>query len=261
MSEFEFCCDRISHTFTNRGGEVKAIDGITLSAKVGEFVCIVGPSGCGKSTLLRIIAELLVPTEGAVIFGRAGDSGRHRTGLVFQDHGVFPWMTVLDNVALGLELQGVARPLREARARQFILRAGLHDFESSYPSELSVGMRQRVGVARAFASDVQLLLMDEPFGSLDAQTKRAMQRDLLALWKEAKRTVVYITHDVEEAITLGDRIVVLSQRPARIVEEINLAPERSRDLRSRQIPDSRELASHIWDLLEQDPRPGLAVLK
>ncbi len=261
MTEFEFCCDRISHTFMNRGGAVLAIDGITLSAYVGEFVCIVGPSGCGKSTLLRIIAELLLPTEGAVIFGRAGDHGRHRTGLVFQDHGVFPWMTVLDNVALGLELQGVNRPEREERARQFIAQAGLDEFESSYPAELSVGMRQRVGVARAFASDVQLLLMDEPFGSLDAQTKRAMQRDLLGLWKEAKRTVVYVTHDVEEAITLGDRVVVLSPRPARIIEEINLAPERSRDLRSRQHADSRELASHIWDLLEQNARPGLAVLK
>jgi len=261
MSEFEFFCDRISHTFTNRGGSVRAIDGITLSARVGEFLCIVGPSGCGKSTLLRIIADLLVPTEGAMIYGRAAEDGRHRTGLVFQDHGVFPWMTVLDNVALGLELQGVPRAEREERARKFISQAGLHEFESSYPNELSVGMRQRVGVARAFASDVQLLLMDEPFGSLDAQTKRAMQRDLLELWKEVKRTVVYVTHDVEEAITLGDRIVVLSPRPARILEEINLAPERSRDLRSRQMPPSRELASHIWDLLEQDPRPELAVLK
>jgi len=261
MSEFEFYCDRISHTFANRGGAVRAIDEITLSAEVGEFLCIVGPSGCGKSTLLRIIAELLVPTEGAVIFGRTGDHGRHRTGLVFQDHGVFPWMTVLDNVALGLELQGVPRAQREERARQFIVQAGLREFESSYPSELSVGMRQRVGVARAFASDVQLLLMDEPFGSLDAQTKRVMQRDLIELWKEAKRTVVYITHDVEEAIILGDRIVVLSPRPARIVEEINLTPDRSRDLRSRQLTHSRELALHIWDLLEQDPRPGLAVVK
>src|SRR5678815_4180683 len=156
---------------------------------------------------LRVIAELLVPTEGAVIFGRTGDHGRHRTGLVFQDHGVFPWMTVLDNVALGLELQGVARAERESRARQFIAQAGLHEFESSYPAELSVGMRQRVGVARAFASDVQLLLMDEPFGSLDAQTKRVMIKDLVGLWQEATRTVVYVTHDVEEAIALGDRVI------------------------------------------------------
>src|SRR6476660_9007096 len=142
MSEFEFFCDRISHTFTNRGGSVRAIDGITLSARVGEFLCIVGPSGCGKSTLLRIIADLLVPTEGAMIYGRAAEDGRHRTGLVFQDHGVFPWMTVLDNVALGLELQGVPRAEREERARKFISQAGLHEFESSYPNELSVGMRQ-----------------------------------------------------------------------------------------------------------------------
>jgi NitT/TauT family transport system ATP-binding protein len=261
MTDLEFCCDRISHTFHNRRGDVRAIDNLTLTARVGEFVCIVGPSGCGKSTLLRIIAELLPPTEGAVIFGAPGEHGRHRSGLVFQDHGVFPWMTVLENVALGLELQGVNRLQREERARKFIRQAGLEDFASSFPHELSVGMRQRVGVARAFASDVQLLLMDEPFGSLDAQTKRVMLRDLVGLWQEAKRTVVYVTHDVEEAILLGDRVIVLTPRPARIVEEFHLVPERSRDLRARAHADTRELAAHIWDLLEQHARPELVVVK
>ena len=261
MTDLEFCCDRISHTFHNRNGEVNAIDNLTLTARVGEFVCIVGPSGCGKSTLLRIIAELLAPTEGAVIFGGSGEHGRHRSGLVFQDHGVFPWMTVLENVALGLELQGVNREERERRARTFIAQAGLEDFELSFPHELSVGMRQRVGVARAFASDVQLLLMDEPFGSLDAQTKRVMIKDLVSLWQEAKRTVVYVTHDVEEAIALGDRVIVLSPRPAKIVEEFQLVSDRSRDLRVRGHADTRELAAHIWDLLEQHARPELVVVK
>lgn len=261
MTDLEFCCDRISHTFRNRKGDVRAIDNLTLTARVGEFVCIVGPSGCGKSTLLRIIAELLAPSEGAVIFGGPGDHGRHRSGLVFQDHGVFPWMTVLENVALGLELQGVNREERERRARTFIAQAGLEDFELSFPHELSVGMRQRVGVARAFASDVQLLLMDEPFGSLDAQTKRVMIKDLVSLWQEAKRTVVYVTHDVEEAIALGDRVIVLSPRPAKIVEEFQLVSDRSRDLRVRGHADTRELAAHIWDLLEQHARPELVVVK
>jgi NitT/TauT family transport system ATP-binding protein len=261
MTDLEFCCDRVSHTFHNRNGDVRAIDNITLAARVGEFVCIVGPSGCGKSTLLRIIAELLTPTEGAVIFGGPGEHGRHRSGLVFQDHGVFPWLTVLENVALGLELQGVNRSEREDRARSFIRQAGLEEFEASFPHELSVGMRQRVGVARAFASDVQLLLMDEPFGSLDAQTKRVMLKDLVNLWQEAKRTVVYVTHDVEEAIALGDRVIVLSPRPATIVEEFQLVSERSRDLRSRTHPDTRELAAHIWDLLEQHARLELVVVK
>jgi len=261
MKDLEFCCDRVSHTFHNRNGDVRAIDNLTLTAHVGEFVCIVGPSGCGKSTLLRIIAELLAPTEGAVIFGGPGEHGRHRSGLVFQDHGVFPWMTVLDNVALGLELQGVNRAEREDRARRFIGQAGLEDFELSFPHELSVGMRQRVGVARAFASDVQLLLMDEPFGSLDAQTKRVMIKDLVSLWQEAKRTVVYVTHDVEEAIALGDRVIVMSPRPARIVEEFQLVSDRSRDLRVRGHADTRELAAHIWDLLEQHARPELVVVK
>ena len=261
MTDLEFCCDRISHTFHNRTGDVRTIDKLTLTVRVGEFVCIVGPSGCGKSTLLRIIAELLAPTEGAVIFGAPGEHGRHRSGLVFQDHGVFPWMTVLENVALGLELQGASRAEREERARKFIGQAGLEDFEQSFPHELSVGMRQRVGVARAFASDVQLLLMDEPFGSLDAQTKRVMLKDLVGLWQEAKRTVVYVTHDVEEAILLGDRVIVFTPRPARIVEEFQLASERSRDLRARAHADTRELAAHIWDLLEQHARPELVVVK
>ncbi|HVF41250.1 MAG TPA: ABC transporter ATP-binding protein [Gemmatimonadaceae bacterium] len=255
--DFEFRCDHVSHVFDGRNGRVAAIEDISLTARVGEFVCIVGPSGCGKSTLLRIIAELLEPTGGTVVYGRKGEAGRHRTGLVFQDHGVFPWITVLDNVALGLELQGVERREREERARTFIRQAGLQDFESSYPHELSVGMRQRVGVARAFASDVQLLLMDEPFGSLDAQTKRVMQQDLIDLWQEARRTVVYVTHDVEEAIALGDRVIVLSPRPARIIEECHLERERTRDLRGRAGADKRELAAHIWDLLEHDVRPAL----
>ena len=261
MTDLEFCCDRVSHTFHNRKGDVRAIDSLTLTVRVGEFVCIVGPSGCGKSTLLRIIAELLAPTQGAVIFGKPGEHGRHRSGLVFQDHGVFPWMTVLENVALGLELQGVNRAEREDRARKFIAQAGLEDFELSFPHELSVGMRQRVGVARAFASDVQLLLMDEPFGSLDAQTKRVMIKDLVSLWQEATRTVVYVTHDVEEAIALGDRVIVMSPRPAKIVEEFQLVSERSRDLRVRGHSDTRELAAHIWDLLEQHARPELVVVK
>jgi ABC-type nitrate/sulfonate/bicarbonate transport system ATPase subunit len=261
MTDLEFCCDRVSHTFHNRKGDVRAIDSLTLAARVGEFVCIVGPSGCGKSTLLRILAGLLVPSEGAVIFGGPGEHGRHRSGLVFQDHGVFPWMTVLENVALGLELQGVKREEREHRARTFIAQAGLEDFELSFPHELSVGMRQRVGVARAFASDVQLLLMDEPFGSLDAQTKRVMIKDLVSLWQEATRTVVYVTHDVEEAIALGDRVIVLSPRPAKIVEEFHLVSDRNRDLRVRGHADTRELAAHIWDLLEQHARPELVVVK
>ncbi len=260
MNELEFHCDRISHSFVARGGTLKAIDNITISARVGEFVCIVGPSGCGKSTLLRIIAGLLTPSDGAITFGDSREGSRHHTGLVFQDHGVFPWLTVLDNVALGLELQDVPRREREGRAREFIARARLEGFENNFPHELSVGMRQRVGVARAFASDVQLLLMDEPFGSLDSQTKRVMQQDLLELWQEARRTVVYVTHDVEEAIALGDRVLVFSPRPARIIADFPLSASRSRDLHARANIESRDLASRIWQLLENRTRPELVAL-
>lgn len=260
MNELEFQCDRISHSFVARDVRLRAIDNITLSARVGEFVCIVGPSGCGKSTLLRVIAGLLTPTEGTVSFGDSREGTRHHSALVFQDHGVFPWMTVLDNVAFGLELQGMARHKREVRAREFIVRAGLDGFEKSFPHELSVGMRQRVGVARAFASDVQLLLMDEPFGSLDSQTKRVMQQDLLELWEEARRTVVYVTHDVEEAIALGDRVLVFSPRPACVIADFPLSASRSRDLHARGTTESRDLASRIWQLLENRSRPELVAL-
>lgn len=261
MTEPEFHCDRISHSFVTRNRRLDVIDDVSLGAKVGEFVCIVGPSGCGKSTLLRIIAGLQEPFSGRVTFGHRNDNGRHHTGLVFQDHGVFPWLNVLANVGLGLELQGVARSECDARAQEFIDRAGLRGFEKCFPHELSVGMRQRVGVARAFASDVQLLMMDEPFGSLDAQTRRVMQKDLLTLWQEAKRTVVYVTHDVEEAIALGDRIIVFSPRPARILADLPLAAGRSRDVHARANVEARELAFHIWDLLEHGPRPKLKAVR
>jgi NitT/TauT family transport system ATP-binding protein len=253
-------CARISHTFESRQGPIQALDGISFRARPHEFVCVVGPSGCGKTTLLKIVAGLLRPTAGAVEFGIDGESwtpenGRAwpRNALVFQEHGVFPWMSVADNVAFGLEMRGVARAERRTQARAFLDRVGLSAFADNYPPELSVGMRQRVGIARAFVADVPILLMDEPFGSLDAQTKLLLQEELLRIWREDRKLVVFVTHDLEEAVRLGDRVLVMTGRPGRVREEIPVTVPRPRS----GVRDPRhvaEIAWHIWQLLKDEAR-------
>ena len=251
-----FACHGLSHSFVGTAGDVLALERIDMRVRPGEFVCLVGPSGCGKTTLLNIIAGLIQPTGGAVRFD--GDGSRPRSGLVFQEHGVFPWMTVLDNVAFGLEMRRVPSREREERAVQFIERIGLGSFRDSYPRELSVGMRQRVGIARAFVADVPILLMDEPFASLDAQTKLVLQEELLRIWLEDRKLVLYVTHDIEEAIHLGDRVLVMTGRPGRILEEIPVPLSRPRDLTPGQ-PAVTELALHIWHLLEDEVRRSLSI--
>ena len=253
-------CLRVSHTFHSRRGPIQALEGISFRARPHEFVCVVGPSGCGKTTLLKIVAGLLRPTAGAVEFGVDGESwtpenGRTwpRNALVFQEHGVFPWMTVADNVAFGLEMRGVARGERRRGARTFLERVGLGAFADNYPHELSVGMRQRVGLARAFVADVPILLMDEPFGSLDAQTKLLLQEELLRIWREDRKLVLFVTHDLEEAVRLGDRVLVMTGRPGRIREEIPVTVPRPRS----GVRDPRhvaEIAWHIWQLLRDEAR-------
>jgi NitT/TauT family transport system ATP-binding protein len=253
-------CRRISHTFDSRRGPIQALDGISFGVRPHEFVCVVGPSGCGKTTLLKIVAGLLRPTAGTIEFGLNGQSwtpenGRAwpRNALVFQEHGVFPWMTVADNVAFGLEMRGVGRGERRSRARAFLDRVGLAAFADNYPPELSVGMRQRVGIARAFVADVPILLMDEPFGSLDAQTKLLLQEELLRIWREDRKLVLFVTHDLEEAVRLGDRVLVMTGRPGRVREEIPVAVPRPRS----GVRDPRhvaEIAWHIWQLLRDEAR-------
>ena len=252
-----FSCEGLTHRFPLRGGgDLVTLQDVTFDVADGEFVSIVGPSGCGKTTLLRIIAGLLQPSSGTIRF--AGDRGARDTGLVFQEHGVFPWMNVVENVAFGLEMQGVAPDERRSRALAFIDRVGLTAFASSFPNELSVGMRQRVGIARAFVSGRPILLMDEPFGSLDAQTKVILQEELLRLWRDDRKVVVFITHDIEEAVRLGDRVLVMSGRPGTIREEIVVPHARPRNLARRQAGVA-ELADRIWTLLEEEVRSGLLV--
>jgi NitT/TauT family transport system ATP-binding protein len=253
-----FTCTGLAHRFDGVSGPVQALSAIDLRVEAGEFVSIVGPSGCGKTTLLRIVAGLLAPTSGSIRFDGHAEGERPRNGLVFQEHGVFPWMSVVDNVAFGLEMRGVALAERRRRALEFIERVGLESFAEAFPHELSVGMRQRVGIARAFVADVPILLMDEPFGALDAQTKLVLQEELLRIWRDDQKLVLYVTHDIEEAIHLGDRVLVMSGRPGRVLEEIPITASRPRDLTPGQ-PDVTRLALHVWRLLEDEVRRGLSV--
>jgi NitT/TauT family transport system ATP-binding protein len=254
-----FECQHLSKTYATRNGGVAALEDVTFSVGDHEFLCLVGPSGCGKTTLLKLIAGLLGPTSGQIVFNSGAKDPPSRCALVFQEHGVFPWMTVLENVAFGLEMQGVGRRAREERALSFVERVGLRPFAGSFPHELSVGMRQRVGIARAFVADRQMLLMDEPFGSLDAQIKLVLQEELLRIWKDYQKAVVYVTHDIEEAVLLGDRVLVMSGRPGRILEEIPIPLGRPRDLVDRDQPAVKEIQWHIWKLLEGEVRTSLGL--
>ena len=247
-----FTCERVSHTFVGERGDVVALTDVSLAVDVNEFVCIVGPSGCGKSTLLRIVAGLQTPTSGRVHFEGAQAQHRVRGGLVVQEHGTFPWMSVVDNVAFGLKLEGVARQERRTRAMAYLERVGLASFADHYPHELSVGMRQRLGIGRAMVVDAPLLLMDEPFGALDAQTRRRMQGELLGIWAADRRTVVFVTHDIDEAVLLGDRVVVMSGRPGRILANIPIPFARPRDLR-RDAAEARAIVEDVWRLLDAAP--------
>lgn len=244
-----FTCDAISHTFVGDRGDVVALTNMSFAVHVNEFVCIVGPSGCGKSTLLRVIAGLQIPSAGRVRFDGELAGRRAYGGLVVQEHGTFPWMTALDNVAFGLKLGGTPLRERRAQASAYLERVGLSAFAGHYPHEMSVGMRQRLGIGRAIVAGAPLLLMDEPFGSLDAQTRRHMQRELLSIWAADRRTVVFVTHDIDEAVLLGDRIIVMSERPGTIVADIPVPFSRPRDVR-RDVAESRALIEDVWRLLE-----------
>jgi NitT/TauT family transport system ATP-binding protein len=254
-----FRCFNLKKIYPSGMGEVSSLENATFAVQEHEFVCIVGPSGCGKTTLLRIIAGLLEPTSGEIIFDNHPQLNQPRTAMVFQEVGLFPWMTSLENMVFGLEMQGLLREERERRAHDFIERFGLTGFTHSYPHELSGGMRQRVAIARAFLADPQILLMDEPFGALDAQTRLVLQQELLRIWKEHNKTIVYVTHDIEEAILLGDRVLVMTGRPGSIREEIHIPLSRPRDLTVESDLKVLEIKWHIWKMLEDEVRKALQV--
>jgi NitT/TauT family transport system ATP-binding protein len=216
--------------FDHQGGKRAAVQDAQLDIRPGEFVCLLGPSGCGKSTLLNAMAGFVSPTRGELtIDGKGVDAPSPDRGMVFQQHSLFPWKTVRDNVAFGPLLAGASRNEACSVARTFLSLVGLAAFEDAYPGTLSGGMQQRVGIARALANYPSVLLMDEPFGALDAQTRIMMQENLLEIWREFRNTVVFVTHDIDEAVFLSDRIVVMSASPGRIIADIKVTLPRPRE--------------------------------
>ncbi|MCS0581033.1 ABC transporter ATP-binding protein [Massilia pinisoli] len=227
-----------------------AVQDVSLSIAPGEFVCVLGPSGCGKSTLLGALAGHWTPSRGSIHVDGASVAGPHPDrGLVFQQHTLFPWKTVLDNVAFGLKMQGVARRERRERARALLGLVGLAGFEDRYPVQLSGGMQQRVEIARVLINHPRVMLMDEPFGALDAQTRLKMQELLLDVWARVNTTIVFITHDIDEALFLADRILVMSPRPGRIIDEIRLDFARPRHPDLMTSNHFTRLKRHCLDLL------------
>jgi len=233
-----------------------AIEAMDLDVADGEFVSLLGPSGCGKSTFLKIVNGLLTATGGEIRLRRNG-KGRE-DAMVFQDAALFPWFSVLDNVAYGLVCAGVSNVDARKRAEPLITLVGLGGFETKYPYQLSGGMQQRANLARALAVDAPILLMDEPFASLDAQTREVMQAELLRIWNAAKKTVVFVTHQIEEAVYLSDRVVVMSARPGRILADIPIALQRPRALEVKRSAEFTAYAAQIWQLLSSQRAPAAA---
>lgn len=231
----------ISQSFEKDSGEsTKALEDVSLEIEDGEFVCIIGPSGCGKTTLLRIIAGLDIPDSGQVTLD--GDTitvPDPRRGMVFQEYSLFPWRTVMENITFGMEMQHVPQAERLKTAEEYLNLVGLEQFRNSYPYELSGGMRQRVAIVRALANNPSVLLMDEPFGALDAQTRNLLQQELLQIWSKKKITILFVTHSVDEAVYLADRIVVMSARPGKVKEIVTVTLPRPRDRTSRQANELR----------------------
>ena len=234
---------------------LEALRGIDLDIARGEFICVVGPSGCGKTTFLRIIAGLERASTGEVLLdGRAvRQPGRDR-GFVFQNDSLLPWRTVLDNAMIGREIAGDAGPAQRRRTIELLKLVGLEGFEHYHPRQLSGGMRQRVNLARALAIDPEILLMDEPFAALDAQTREIMQTELLRIWERGHKTVVFVTHQIDEAVFLADRVLVFARRPGRLQEEVRITLPRSRRLDIKRTPEFVKLVDHIWRLIEDDVR-------
>lgn len=233
---------------------ISALKDINLDVKQGEFMVIVGPSGCGKSTLLDLLAGLTKPSSGQILLdGKAITGPNLDRGIVFQQYALFPWKTTLANVEFGLEAKGVPRKERREKALAFLHLVGLKGFENRYPHEISGGMKQRVAIARSLAYDPEVLLMDEPFAALDAQTRETLQSELLRIWEATKKTIIFITHGIEEAVYLGQRVAVMTSRPGRIKQVIDI-PFQSRrseeDLRSN--PDFVKLRHEVWELLKDE---------
>ena len=244
----------VEKIYEGRNGKTVALNGVNLDIYDNEFICVVGPSGCGKSTLLNIIAGLHEASSGEVLVDgvKVEGTGVDR-GVVFQQYALFPWLTVKKNVMFGLKLKkDLTDAQREEIAMKYIKMVGLEKFVDAYPKELSGGMKQRVAIARAYAVNPSLLLMDEPFGALDAQTRTQLQTELLKTWEEEKKTCFFITHDVEEAILLATKVIVMSARPGRIKEIIDIDIPYPRGQESKMLPRFTELKNYIWNMVYKE---------
>ena len=245
--------DHVEKIYDGRKGKMIALNGVDLDIMENEFICVVGPSGCDKSTLLNIIAGLLEPTSGAVyVNGKKVEGTGTERGVVFQQYALFPWLTVMKNVMFGLKLKGMSDEEAKKIAMKYIKMVELEDFVDSYPKELSGGMKQRVAIARAYAVQPEVLLMDEPFGALDAQTRTQLQSELIRTWQEEKKTCFFITHDVEEAIILATKVIVMSARPGRIktIIDIDLPYPRTQEMKMEQ--QFLDLKARIWGEVYQE---------
>jgi NitT/TauT family transport system ATP-binding protein len=249
---------RVGKEFQTPRGAVCALEDVTLSIAPGSFTVIVGPSGCGKSTLLRMIAGLDGPTSGDLTFGQVEDHPP-TNALVFQGRSLFPWLTLRQNIGYGLRLRGLARKDRGAQSDRLLRLVGLHNFGRAYPHQVSEGMRQRVSIARALAVDPDVLLMDEPFGALDEQTRLLLQEELLRIWESTGKTVVFVTHSLDEALMLADTIVVMSAQPGTVRTVFDVPFSRPRSLTAvRSDPKFAELFTRTWDILRTEVNEALA---
>ncbi len=241
----------VSRTFSSGNGEtIEALSRISFSVDHEEFICILGPSGCGKTTILRIIAGLESASSGLVsVDGEPVTRPSPKMAMIFQEYSLYPWRTVEENIAFGLELRGLGNPDRTSATEKYLNLVGLKGFEHRYPYELSGGMRQRVAVARALAIEPSILLMDEPFGALDAQTRNRMQNELLRIWEKTKKTILFVTHSVDEAVFLADRIIVLTHRPGKIKEIVAIPGARPRDRTSEEFGQIRR---HLLDVIREE---------
>ena len=234
--------DDLTKVFYKKGQSLTALEGIDLNIQDGEFVCLLGPSGCGKTTLLRILAGLEKPSTGRFEIAASGKE-RPLQSMVFQERGVIPWLTVKENVAFGLKMRHLPKSVIQERTDFYLEKVGLDKFARLYPKELSGGMKQRVSIARAFANDPEILLMDEPFAALDEQNKFILQEELLSIWEETKKTVLFITHSIDEALLLSDRILLMSSQPGRITEEIKIDMPRPRTM--EEVRADQKMTEHF----------------
>lgn len=240
--------NNVSKIFESKGNAFKSLDNINLKIEEGEFLCILGPSGCGKSTILRLMAGLDKPSTGEILMDNEEVIGPdYRRGMVFQEYSLFPWRNVIDNVAFPLEMKGTDQVERYKIAEDYLEIVGLDKFKESKPHELSGGMKQRIAIIRALAGDPEVLLMDEPFGALDIQTRNQLQKDILKIWEDKGKTIVFVTHSIDEAIFLGDRVVLISKGPGKIVKIFDVNIKR---IRNRLDPEYLQLKQEIMNLLE-----------